>query len=81
MESNKKRFANATNLENLNPLKVARISKGMTQQQVADSASINIRHYQMFESMERDIKSASFSVAMAVCKALEIAPESLMVLL
>ena len=53
-------------------LKAARKSKGMTQQTVADAAGIHMRHYQMFESGTRDLLNASFRVAYAVCKALDV---------
>lgn len=33
-------------------LKAARVAKGMTQQQVADSLGISLRHYQRMESGE-----------------------------
>ena len=59
-------------------LKTARKSKGMTQQEVADAVGINMRHYQMFESGARDLLNASFRVAYAICKVLDIEPESLL---
>ena len=53
-------------------LKTYRKQKSMTQQEVADAAGINLRHYQMFESGTRDLLNASFRVAYAVCKALDV---------
>lgn len=50
----------------------ARKKIGLTQQQVADKASITIRHYQLFESGERKLSSASFNTASKVLSALEI---------
>jgi len=50
----------------------ARKKIGMTQQQVADKANITIRHYQMFESGERKLSSASFSTASKVLDALKL---------
>lgn len=50
----------------------ARKKIGLTQQQVADKASITIRHYQLFESGERKLSSASFITASKVLSALEI---------
>lgn len=49
----------------------------MTQQQVANKAGITLRHYQMFESGEREIINASFRVAMAVIMTLDINPENI----
>lgn len=76
--ANKRRLASGVNFENINTLKAARAGRGFTQQQVADKAGLGIRHYQMLERGERDIKTATFCIAMAICKALEIAPESLL---
>ena len=50
----------------------ARKKLGMTQQQVAAKAHITVRHYQMFESGERKISSASFHTASKVLETLEI---------
>jgi len=55
-----------------NTLKRARKMKGMTQQNVADKANISLRHYQKFESGERDLNNASFRIGLSVCKALGI---------
>ena len=60
-------------------LRAARMSKGMTQQAVADAAGIHMRHYQMFESGARDLLNASFRIACAICRTLDIEPESLRV--
>jgi len=59
-------------------LKCARKSKGMTQQQVADAAGIRLRPYQRFEYGERDLAGASFRIAFAICKALDIDPEEIL---
>lgn len=48
----------------------ARKKLGLTQQQVADKASITIRHYQMFESGERKVSTASFLTASKVLETL-----------
>lgn len=58
-------------------LKDARRAKGMTQQQVADKAKINMRHYQAFEGGHRNLATASYYIAMAVCMALDIDPDYL----
>jgi len=61
-----------------NLLKRTRKIKGMTQQETADKAGLNIRHYQMFENGGREITNASFRIAMSVCKALDIIPDMLL---
>ena len=60
-----------------NILKRARKAKGMTLQQVADKAGINIRQYQRFERGDRSLLNASFQITMAVCFALDIDPDRL----
>jgi DNA-binding Xre family transcriptional regulator len=58
-------------------LKDARTRKGMTQQEVAETASIAMRHYQMFETGRRDLTNASFRVVLAICRTLDIEPTDL----
>ena len=53
-------------------LKKRREQLGLTQQQVANIAGINIRQYQRFESGERRISSTSFRIGVAVVDALEL---------
>ena len=53
-------------------LKSAREQLGMTQQQTADKARINLRQYQRFESGERNLTSSSFNIGCNVLEALEI---------
>ena len=53
-------------------LKSARKKSGMTQQQVANKANIQLRQYQRFESGERNLTSSSFNIACSVLEALEI---------
>lgn len=43
---------------------------GLTQQQVADKANIQLRQYQRFESGERNLSSSSFNIACRVIEAL-----------
>ncbi len=43
---------------------------GLTQQQVADRAKIQLRQYQRFESGERNLSSSSFLIACRVIEAL-----------
>lgn len=45
---------------------------GLTQQEVADKAAIQLQQYQRIESGEREIDRASFTVAYKILKALEI---------
>lgn len=47
---------------------------GLTQQQVADLASIQLRQYQRLESGERSIRGASLRIALLVCQVLELDP-------
>ena len=47
---------------------------GLTQQEVADRAKINIRQYQRLENGERSIYSSSFRIGLNVCHALKIDP-------
>jgi len=53
-------------------LKTARDKLGMTQQQVADKAYIQLRQYQRFESGERNLTSSSFNIACNVLEALQL---------
>ena len=57
-------------------LRANRKAKGMTQQQTANRAGLNIRHYQQFENCGRSLLSASFKTTMAVLDALEIDPDA-----
>lgn len=53
-------------------LKRAREKLGLTQQQVANKARIQLRQYQRFESGERNLTSSSFNIGCSVLEALEI---------
>jgi transcriptional regulator with XRE-family HTH domain len=53
-------------------LKQARKKLGLTQQQVADQARIHQRQYQRFENGERNLSSASFSIACRVLDVLQL---------
>jgi len=53
-------------------LKERREQLGLTQQQVADTAGINIRQYQRFESGERRISGTSFRIGVAVADVLSL---------
>jgi len=55
-------------------LKNRREELGLTQQQVADIAKIQLRQYQRLESGERSMYGASFRIAMSVCDALKLDP-------
>lgn len=47
---------------------------GMTQQQVADAARIQLRQYQRLESGERSMSGASLRIGLSVCGALRLDP-------
>ena len=47
---------------------------GLTQQQVADLASIQIRQYQRLETGERSIRGASLRIALLICQVLKLDP-------
>ena len=47
---------------------------GLTQQQVADKARIQLRQYQRFEAGERNLSSSSFDIACRVIEALGLDP-------
>jgi len=53
-------------------IKRRREELGLTQRQVADAATINIRPYQKFESGERKISSTSFRIGVAIADILEM---------
>ena len=48
---------------------------GLSQQQVANKAKIQLRQYQRFETGERALSSSSFRIACAVLKALELSAD------
>lgn len=58
-------------------LRNRRVALGLTQQQVADMAKINLRQYQRVESGERHITGASAKMMLAICAALKINPYDL----
>ena len=55
-------------------LKKRRRQLGMTLQDVADKAGIDIKQYQRFEAGDRELASASFITTVQVIKALEMDP-------
>lgn len=55
-------------------LRNRRIELGLTQQQVADKANIQLRQYQRVESGERHIRSASAKTMLSICAVLKIDP-------
>ncbi|MEA4898660.1 MAG: helix-turn-helix transcriptional regulator [Christensenellaceae bacterium] len=57
-------------------LREEREKLGMTQQEVADKAHIQLRQYQRFEAGERDLSSASFFTACRVMEALGLDPST-----
>ncbi len=58
------------NAENNGILWERRLMLGLTRQQVADRAGINVSQYYSFETGKKDLKKASFRIAGAVLKAL-----------
>ena len=55
-------------------LKDYRHQLGLTQQQVANKARIQLRQYQKFEMGERNLSSSSFDIACRVIEALGLDP-------
>ena len=55
-------------------LKNRREELGMTQQQVADAAHIQVRQYQRLENGERNISGASMRIGLSVCAVLKLDP-------
>ena len=55
-------------------LKLQRESLSMSQRQVADSAGIQLRQYQRFESGERSMSSASLRIGLSICDVLKLDP-------
>ncbi len=55
-------------------LKKRRRQLGMTLQDVAEKAGIDIKQYQRFEAGDRELASASFMTTVQVIKALELDP-------
>jgi len=53
-------------------LRDARQRLGLTQQQVADKAFIQLRQYQRFEGGERKLSTSSFNIACNVLEALQL---------
>lgn len=53
-------------------LREQRVTKNMTQAQVANKAGITLQQYQKFESDARNIRTASFQLACRVLKALNM---------
>ncbi len=53
-------------------IKTQRKKLGLSQQQVANRAGIDIRLYQRFESGERDISRATFRIGLAIVDVLEL---------
>jgi len=68
--------AHMTPIQRFNVLKNARTKKGLTQQQVADIANINVRQYRRYENGERSIRNAALGVRAAIYNTLDIGPET-----
>ena len=63
-------------MHGFNVLKNARTKKGLTQQDVADIASINVRQYRRYENGERSIRNAALGVRAAIYDTLDIGPDA-----
>lgn len=61
-------------LEDHQVLRERREQLGLTQQQVADKARIQLRQYQRLESGERSICAASMRIGLSVCAVLKLNP-------
>lgn len=57
-----------------NILKNRRQELGMTQQQVAEAAEIQIRQYQRLENGEQTVDSTSMRIGLSVCTILKLDP-------
>ena len=55
-------------------LRSARLSLGLSQQQLGTMLGIHTRQYQRLESGERDIRLASMKLGLSICFALAIDP-------
>lgn len=55
-------------------LQTQRKKLGLTQQQVADAAHIQLRQYQRLESGERSMAGASMRIGLSVCDVLKLDP-------
>ena len=55
-------------------LQLRRKELGLTQQQVADKAKIQLRQYQRFENGEREMSAASMRIGLSICAVLELDP-------
>ena len=56
------------------PLKYRREELGLSQQQVATAAGINLRQYQRLESGERKMSSSSMRIGLSICRVLMLDP-------
>ena len=64
-------YGNDCRGKSINKLLYQRSVAGMTQQQVADAAGMNIRQIQKFESGERDLGNMILRNALSLAKALD----------
>jgi len=62
-----------------NALVAIRTARGLTQQQLANAAGLNIRMIQKFESGERSLKTARADTLMAIAEALGVKIEKLLI--
>lgn len=64
--------------QNISKLAWARMSRGLTQQQLANSAGMNIRQLQKLEAGELEPANMALKKAIAMADALEIDPRELL---
>lgn len=65
------------NFKSFTALKQVRLSKGLSQSQLAALADIGIRTLQEHEQGRRPLKSASYEVVVRIAKALGVEPEKI----
>lgn len=62
----------------MNKIKELRIQQNLTQQQLADKSTINIRQIQKIEKGEIDINNVTLKNALSLAKALQCTVENLL---
>lgn len=58
-------------------LRTRREKLGLSQQQVAKAAKLQLRQYQRIESGERNLETATLRTALAICAVLKLDPYAL----
>lgn len=73
----KKEIIDNMDFKSFTALKKVRLSKGLSQSQLAALADIGIRTLQEYEQRRRPLKSASYEVVVKIAKALGVEPEEI----